>query len=121
MTTQSTTTFSRGAIVLVPFQFTDQPVFKNRPAIVVSSDEYHGGRREVIIAAVTSRIREPLLVGDHRIERWRDSGLPKPSVVTAIIRTVKAAMITRRLGALPANDLRDFDAKLAPVLGFRSR
>lgn len=31
MTMRSTTSFSRGDIVLVPFQFSDKPIFKNRP------------------------------------------------------------------------------------------
>ncbi len=118
MTTPSTTTYSRGDIVLVAFQFTDRPVFKNRPAVVISSDAYHAGRREVIIVAVTSRIRKPLLVGDHQIARWRDGGLAKPSVVTAIVRTVKAGTITRRLGGLASGDMRAIDAQLTPVLGF---
>ncbi len=119
MTTPFTTTFSRGAVVLVPFQFTDRPVVKRRPAVIISSDAYHSGRREVIVAAVTSRIRQPLLVGDHLIERWSDSGLPKPSVVTAILRTVKGAMIVRKLGLLSNDDLRAVDAKLADVLRLR--
>ena len=116
MTTPSTTTCSRGDIVLVPFQFTGKAVFKRRPALVVSSGVYHSGRQEVIIAALTSRIRKPLLVDDHLIQRWRESGLPKPSVVTAILRTVKAAMIVRRLGSLHRQDLRSVDECLGEAL-----
>ena len=38
----STTGYRFGDLVLVPFPFTDQTGVKKRPAIVVSSDAYHG-------------------------------------------------------------------------------
>ncbi len=112
-----TTTYDRGDLVLVPFQFTDRPVAKNRPALIISSAAYHAGRREVIIAAITSRIRQPLLVGDHLIERWSQCGLPKPSVATVILRTVKATMITRKLGPMAAEEMLAVDARLVEALG----
>ncbi len=117
MTTPSTTTFSRGDVVIVPFQFSDRPVFKNRPAVVVSADAFQAKRQDVIIAAVTSRLREPLLSGDCQIAEWREAGLPKPSVATAILRTVKDAMIVRRMGALTREDMRSLDSNLAFALG----
>ena len=116
MTTPFTTTYSRGDIVLVPFQFSDRPVFKRRPALIVSSHVYHAGRQEIIIAAITSRVRRPLLVADYLVERWQEGGLPKPSVVTAILRTVKGTMITRRLGSLAEADLRAVDSRLKEAL-----
>jgi len=33
-----------GDVLLVPFPFTDQSTAKRRPAVVVSSDAYHGER-----------------------------------------------------------------------------
>ena len=113
---QSTTTYSAGDVVFVPFQFTDRPVAKNRPAVIISSDAYHAGRREVIIAAITSRVRQPLLVGDHLIEGWRECGLVKPSVATGILRTLKANMITRTLGAMSSEDMRAYHRALAQAL-----
>jgi mRNA interferase MazF len=115
--TRPTTTCSRGDVVFVPFQFTDKPVAKNRPAVIVSSAAYHTSRREVVIAAITSRVREPLFVGDHLIERWQDCGLIKPSVATGIIRTVKSSMITRTLGVMSERDMRAIEGRLAEALG----
>ena len=40
------------------------------------------------MAAITSNV-ERLPVGDHRIAEWREAGLPSPSVVTGILRTIK--------------------------------
>ncbi|MFH1860460.1 MAG: type II toxin-antitoxin system PemK/MazF family toxin [bacterium] len=48
------TTFRQGEIVLVPFPFTDQTTVKQRPAVIVSSNEYNLSREDVIIAAITS-------------------------------------------------------------------
>ncbi len=52
------------------------------------------------------------------ISRWQDAGLPKPSVATAILRTIKASMIDRSLGKLDARDLRAFADGLKPLLGW---
>jgi mRNA interferase MazF len=115
--TRSTTTYSRGDVVFVPFQFTDRPVAKNRPAVVISSEAYHASRREVIVAAITSRLRDPLFVGDHVIEGWRECGLVRASVATGIIRTVKAAMISRTVGIMPEADMTAYQHALCRALG----
>jgi mRNA interferase MazF len=110
-------TFSHGDVVYVPFVFADKPVVKNRPALIVSSAEYHASRREIVIAAITSRIRDPLFVGDHKIDGWQESGLAAPSVVTCILWTVKSAMIRRKLGALSADDLNAFHGAFVRAFG----
>jgi mRNA interferase MazF len=46
-----------GAIVLVPFQFTDQSASKRRPAVVVSNRAYNTARPDVVVMAVTSQLR----------------------------------------------------------------
>jgi len=52
------TGFEFGDLVLVPFPFTDQRTTKRRPAVVVSSKRYHTERPDLIILAVTSRVRD---------------------------------------------------------------
>ena len=121
MRTRSTTTCSRGDIVLVPFEFSDRPIAKRRPALVISSGRYHASRQDVVIAAITSRIRQPPLFGDHLIKDWQVSGLPKPSVATAIVRTVKRSMLVRRIGSLSARDLRQVDQRILLALGLGGR
>jgi len=110
------TNCSRGDVVLVPFMFSDRPVVKRRPAVVISSAEYHDSRQEVIVAAVTSNVARGLLVGDHLLGEWRTAGLPKASVVTGILRTIKQTMILRRMGALANKDMGSVDAVLARAL-----
>ncbi len=112
----STTTFERGSIVLVRFVFADEQGAKRRPVLVLSTSPYQVARQEVIVAALTSNV-ERLLPGDRAVREWRAAGLPKPSVVTGILRTVKRSMVERSLGRLRAKDLKDVDASLRETLG----
>jgi mRNA interferase MazF len=109
------TSFDRGDVVLVKFVFADEKGVKQRPGLIVSTNRYHTGRREAILVAITSNIGR-LLVGDYRIKAWRDAGLLYPSIVTGIVRTIKHDMITGKMGALPASELRAVDDKLREIL-----
>lgn len=73
------TSCSRGDVVLVRFVFADEKGTKQRPGLVVSTDRYHQGRQEAILAAITSNVGR-VLVGDHRIKAWREAGLLYPSI-----------------------------------------
>ena len=109
------TSVSRGDVVLVKFVFADEKGAKQRPGLIVSTDRYHQGRRETILAAITSNVGR-LLVGDYKIKAWRESGLLYPSIVTGIVRTIKHDMIAGRMGALPASELRAVEDKLREIL-----
>jgi mRNA interferase MazF len=100
----------------VRFVYTDETGAKRRPAVILSTNDYHRGRQEAIIAAITSNVNR-LLVGDHPIAGWQEAGLLFPSVATGIIRTIKQAMIARRLGDMPAADLQAIQGKVRHVLG----
>ena len=113
------TLYSRGDVVLISFVFTDETGAKQRPAVIISSDAYHRQRRETIISAITSKI-DRILAGDHLVSHWQDAGLLFPSVATGIIRTIKQSMITRKLGSLSRDDLREIDRQLAIALGLNS-
>lgn len=52
------TAYRFGDVVLVQFPFTDQSSTKQRPAIVISSERYNAERPDLIIIAVSSRVRE---------------------------------------------------------------
>jgi mRNA-degrading endonuclease toxin of MazEF toxin-antitoxin module len=103
-------------VVLVHFIFTDETEAKRRPAVIISTGEYHHGRQEAIIAAITSNVGRRL-IGDHLIAGWREAGLLFPSVATGIIRTIKQAMIERQLGVMPPEDMQTIREKLRQVLG----
>jgi mRNA-degrading endonuclease toxin of MazEF toxin-antitoxin module len=105
------TTCSRGDIVLVRFIFADEKGVKQRPGLIVSSARYHRGRREAILAAITSQVARSR-AGDYRIKAWQTSGLPLPSTVTGIVRTIKQDMLVRKLGELPVTELAAVESQL---------
>jgi mRNA interferase MazF len=107
--------FSRGTVVLINFIFSDESGVKQRPAVVISSNNYHRERKEAIIAAITGRA-DRLLIGDHLIGDWKEAGLLFPSVATGIIRTVKQEMVSRKLGIMPVKDMQVIGKKLRATL-----
>ncbi len=113
------TGYEQGDVVLVRFVFTDESGAKRRPTVIVSTSDYHQGRQEAIVAAITSNV-DRMLVGDHLIEGWREAGLLFPSVATGIIRTIKQTMIERRLGSMPNGDMAAIKRQLQYILGLQS-
>jgi mRNA interferase MazF len=98
------TGFDFGEVVLVPFPFTDQTASKQRPAVVVSSAAYNRERADLIILALTSRVRRPLGFGEAAVEGWREAGLPKPSVMKPVLATLEQGLVRKRLGRLAPSD-----------------
>ena len=90
------TSFEFGEVVLVPFPFTDQTTSKRRPAVVISSDAYNAERRDLIILALTSRVPEPLGIGEAPVEARREAGLLKPSVMKPVIATLEQSLVRAR-------------------------
>ena len=99
--------------------FSEGVGFKKRPALVISSSEYHRSRNEVIIAAVTSNIDREL-AGDTRIKEWKKANLLHPSVVTGILQTIKNNMIERKLGALISEDFQNVQNNLRLILSLEN-
>lgn len=105
------TACNRGDIVLIGFVFSDDSGKKLRPAVIISSEDYHRARQEVVVAAITSNVKRRLF-GDHRITDWRGAGLLFPSLVTGIVRTVKRTIIDRKLGSMLRPDMEAVDRVL---------
>ena len=116
MTTSRVGVFTRQDVVLVDFLFSEDTGSKRRPVLVLSSPEYHQGRKEAVVAAITSNTAR-ILPGDHLMIDWEHAGLPLPSVVTGIIRTIKQGMIGRRLGLVSEKDMVGIEANLRSMLG----
>jgi len=91
------TNYKRGDIALVDFGFSEGAGAKKRPVLIISSDNYHRSRQEIIVAAITSNIKRALC-GDTKIDKWKEAGLIYPSLVTGVIRTIKVKVIIHKLG-----------------------
>ena len=70
----STTDYNFGQTVLVQFPFIDQIGLKRRPAVVVSSSNYHRQRPDLILLAITSQLREVPDLFDVLVSDWRAAG-----------------------------------------------
>ncbi|PIU64271.1 MAG: type II toxin-antitoxin system PemK/MazF family toxin [Armatimonadetes bacterium CG07_land_8_20_14_0_80_40_9] len=110
------TNYKQQDIVLVNFGFSEETGTKKRPALIISSDNYHQSRQEIIIMAITSNIKR-VLFGDTKIEQWEEAGLLYPSLVTGIIRTIKDNMIVRKLGTLLPQDFQKVQKNIRKLMG----
>lgn len=109
--------YSFGDVVLVPFPFTDQSGAKRRPAVVVSSAGYNLNRRDIIIMAVTGKIRLPLDFGEAMVADWQAAGLVKESVFKPVFTTLDQELVIRSVGVLGANDRQRLREVLAEATG----
>ena len=109
--------YNRGDILLVKFTFSEGEGAKHRPTLLLSTKDYNNSRQELIVAAITSNLKRRL-VGDTKINNWEKAGLLYPSLVTAIIRTIKKNMVDHKLGKLSHNDFQAVKKNLKDVLGF---
>ncbi len=112
----TTSKFSFGDVVLVPFPFTDQSGTKRRPAVIVSSDTYQANRRDIVIMAITSQVRQPLGFGEAMVAGWQAAGLIKPSLVKPVFTTIEQTLVVRTLGKLALPDIKTLRDVVAEVI-----
>src|SRR5438874_6674106 len=77
---------------------------KRRPAVVVSSHEYHRKRPDAILGLVTSQISKATTPTDHVLNDWTIAGMKVPSAFRTFLVTVPQAVLTARLGRLSDAD-----------------
>jgi mRNA interferase MazF len=112
-----TTGYSFGDIVLVPFPFTDQSETKKRPAVVISSSAYHRSGPDLLIMAITSKMRVVRSVGEFRVKDWQGAGLLKPSAIKSVITTIERSLVLKRLGRLNAEDKQSLRRTISALIG----
>ena len=112
-----TLAFDFGDVVLVPFPFTDQSGTKKRPAVVISGRLYNANRRDIVIMAITSRIRQPLAFGEALVADWQGAGLVKPSVLKPIFTTIEQRLVLLVMGRLTGDDCKALRHCLSQVIG----
>jgi mRNA interferase MazF len=96
-----TINFKRGAVVLLPFPFSDQSAAKIRPAVVVSPQF---PSEDLLVVAITS-VGGALRPGEFALQFWREAGLIHPSFGKRAVSTVTASLVRKQLGELREADL----------------
>jgi mRNA interferase MazF len=111
--------FNRGDVVLVPFPFTDLTTQKQRPALVISSNDFNASFPDVILLGITSQIPTDLVQSDYRLtsDEQKRAGLPKPSIVKAAkVVTLSQGLVRKRLGRLARERVNQVVEKLNEII-----
>ena len=108
-----TTSFNRGAVVLLHFPFSDQSAAKLRPAVILNPNY---PSEDLPVVAVSS-ISDSLRPCESALQFWREAGLIHPSFVKRALSSVWASLVRRTLGQLRADDLTRLDSALRLWLG----
>ena len=96
-----------GDLVLIPFPFSELSLVKLRPAVVIcqTSDEY----KDLVLAAVTSVLHEPLHSNELLLRPDSENGLRVDSILRCDrIMTLKQETMHFKIGRLHENDLNRF-------------
>lgn len=109
-------THARFDVVIVPFPFTDRPVVRRRPALVVSATEWNAASGHVVCAMITSA-RQSAWPGDVPVTGLAAAGLTAACVVRMKLFTLDAGLVIRRAGTLGVEDATAVEGALAAVLG----
>lgn len=78
-----------GDVVYAPLGYADDETFADdRPAVVISSQEFNDSRKDLILMEVTKRLHQARRFGAVEVADWQGSGLKCPSVIKPIVFTV---------------------------------
>ena len=114
------TEFKRGDIILVPFPFTDFSTFKQRPALIISSNAFNRSREDIIVVALTSQTDSAAKGGNYLVKgaEQKSSGLLKEGVVlVGKIVTIDQRLIRSTLGTLSPKTLVEVSKRIFKIIG----
>lgn len=81
-------TYNFGDVLICLFPFSNHAEQKKRPVVVISTEEYHKQKEDLIVLAITSKV-DKLLDFEAIIEDWDDAGnqLKLVQTVKSIVQT----------------------------------
>jgi len=91
-----------GDIVWIDFPGVVQT--KRRPAVILSSANYHATRPDIIVGLVTSQTTKSTAPTDFLIQDWQTAGLRVPSAFRAFIVTLPRSAVVSTMGTLTPLD-----------------
>ena len=87
---------------------------KLRPVVLVSREEAYSRRRYIVVAAVTTKVRQI----PAEVPLGATEGLPRESVANCDdLRTIPRSILVERMGAVTGERLRALDTALRFSLG----
>ena len=109
--------YRRGDVILLTVPFSDAAGSKYRPAVVLSTDDYHDAWDELLIAGLTSRSPKTARASDYGLRDWKQAGLSQLSWVRSHLATVHRQIVVRKLGQLSPTDLQGMEQSLRVATG----
>ena len=101
--------------VVVPFPFSDIPVLKRRPAVVISGPSFNQRNGSSVVAMITTA-KASAWPSDVSLNDLSSANLPKACVVRWRLATIPNDLILRRLGALGPMDRLACEREFANIL-----
>lgn len=83
---------------------------KRRPAVVISTMDYHTTVGDVILGAVTTNLTIATTPTDHLIVDWTEAGLRRPSAFRSFLVTLPQSKILEVIGGLSSSDWQEVKA-----------
>lgn len=114
------TNFKPGDVILIPFPFTNLSTSKQRPCIVISSDDFNTSHDDVVVAAITSRVPDSPSEYHYVLSnaQQKSAGLPKRSMIKlGKIVTLDKRLIRKKLGSLSPESTNSIVEKIHTVIG----
>ncbi|MCR6669985.1 type II toxin-antitoxin system PemK/MazF family toxin [Devosia ginsengisoli] len=109
-------TYEFGDTILVPFPFTELPLSKRRPSVVLSSRSFNQACGQSIMGMITSATRS-IWTGDITITDLEAAGIPHPSVIRFKLFTLPNDLVLRQLGRLGLQDQENLRTGMADIFG----
>jgi mRNA interferase MazF len=105
-------------VVWVPFPFVEQPRLRLRPALVVGTWLGHAGEQLIWTLMITSAENSGWADDIDLSRRFKECGLPSPSVIRTAKISTNEARTAIKLGRLPEDLHVQAMAKVRTRLGF---
>ncbi|MFO8164275.1 MAG: type II toxin-antitoxin system PemK/MazF family toxin [Desulfatiglandales bacterium] len=115
--------YNYGDIVVVRFPFVlrnGSEIQKGRPALVISDDKVERRYNDVILAAITSQVPDDIMELELVVGPEKETGLQKKSLVRLdFIMTIPKALISRKIGQLPDNMLKQAEKRIKKAFAMK--
>ena len=77
---------------------------KRRPAVVLSTTEYHSTHKDVILGAITTNLLIASTPNDHILNDWSSASLRRPSAFRTFLITLPQKDLLAIIGHLSQSD-----------------
>lgn len=111
------TMYKQGDILLIPIPYTDLTTTKQRPVLVLSNNIYNQNTDDILVAAITSQLKDIDYSVVINTEDLSEGELRKTSAIRADkLYTLSKQIVKRKFGHVYHNILDDVTVKINELL-----